>query len=1227
MKAVPLIATENFMEWVGRRTHRAKHGVRRRGHRPTLEAIEPRVLLANFTVLSTNDSGPDTLRDAITAANSNPGPDTISFDFPAANGPGVNYDSTTQLWTISITSALPTITDLVSIDGYSQNKAAQNKLATGFNAQVSVVLDGGVGGIRSNFAGLTIQSDHNRIRGLAIDGFATGIAIQGPSAIGNLIQGNYIGRYLIYLDPNLDLGKTTVGGIGNGVGVSIASPSNNTLGGVSPETHNAIAGNALQGVVIDVGANGNQVVGNLIGVLEESENLYYQVGNGAEGILVKSSSNAIGGAAVGATNVISANQTYGIHIVGPDAVRNRVQANYIGTDPNGLFVFGQGNPGNGWNDPAQLGNLRDGIFIDDAPDNTIGISGALIASHLTGPPANVISGNFGAGVRIGGASATGNIVLGNFIGTDLNGAGALPNFQEGVAISSARNTVGGLNPGDLNVISGNRRGVLISGSDATGNLVIGNLIGTNGTHQDPDPGTYDVGNALEGVRIEDASGNTVGGSSAAARNIISGNNLGVAIAKVSGRATGNLVLGNYIGTDITGTFDLGNSNEGVRIESASGNTVGGTATGAGNVISANHWGVIITGAAATGNRLLGNSIGTDASGQIRLGNEVHGVWVNDGASNNWIGGLGTGAGNTIAFNVRDGVRIESVGSVGNSILSNRIFSNGILGIDLVPPVPPQGPNVGPNRLLAAPTLSSVTSTASGVRVIGTYPGVLGEVYSLQFFANSGANPSGSFEGEIFLGTTTFTVNATGTFTADLPFVVNGGQVVTATATDSAGNTSEFSAPRPEIAGQIAFPTVENETFFASEGAGNAIITINRVGGGQGFATVTYKVSNGTGKLGFTPGPDASYTVPPDGIPEPTLPGVLPTYYTGTAVFNLGGNSATFSIPLLDNDFPNGDKTIRLELISATGAAIIVNPSQATLQVNDDDIPGTIEFSPTNDYVVNESEGSITVGVLRLPGGIPVSVDYSTGGGTATPGVRYTPVSGTLHFARNQTFATITIPILDDAGIQGNQTFNLTLSNATNLATIFPPVSQTITIEDDLRDRSGPTVQSVRFQTRPGGIITALVVAFDRPVIASTATNLLNYGYSVITAGRDHRFGSRDDLIIPIVAAAYDPEYWTVTLNLGRGIHPPTPFRFRINESTDVPGAGVGVAGLTGNLLDGDYDGIAGSPFSVVLKGRTGGFAHVTHAGRQAKRRQHFKTPRRPHARVMTPVPKVIYRAE
>ena len=110
---------------------------------------------------------------------------------------------------------------------------------------------------------------------------------------------------------------------------------------------------------------------------------------------------------------------------------------------------------------------------------------------------------------------------------------------------------------------------------------------------------------------------------------------------------------------------------------------------------------------------------------------------------------------------------------------------------------------------------------------------------------------------------------------------------------------------------------------------------------------------------------------------------------------------------------------------------------------------------------------------------------------------------------------------------------------------------------------------------------------------TTAVNLLNYNYSVTTAGRDYIFGTRDDLLIPFRTVVYNPSNLTVTFTLGRGIHPPTPFRFAINQLTDVAGAGIGVSNLAGNLLSGASNGVAGGAYVVILRGNAGGIVPST----------------------------------
>ena len=347
----------------------------------------------------------------------------------------------------------------------------------------------------------------------------------------------------------------------------------------------------------------------------------------------------------------------GINVSSPGG--NVIEGNFIGTDATGL---------------VDLGNTDTGIDITDSPDNRIG--------GTTPAERNVISGtkagfHVGQGIAIIGPSSIGNLVQGNFIGTDATGTQALSNGGDGVLVSSqglggsaSQTTISG------NLISGNaRNGIDILGGG--NNLVAGNLIGTDVS------GTNGLGNAIAGVVIIDTSdtgvvvattgNNTVGGTTATARNVISGNHQdGVAI--VGATEVGNLVLGNYIGTNIHGQkdpgVDLGNSLDGVVIThpaagglTASNNRIGGITAEERNVISGNHQdGVDIAGdSGPIGNLVQGNYIGTDSTGTVAVSNGRSGVrsgspvGSTDSASNNTIGGSVAGAGNLISANGESGV--------------------------------------------------------------------------------------------------------------------------------------------------------------------------------------------------------------------------------------------------------------------------------------------------------------------------------------------------------------------------------------------------------------------------------------------------------------------------------------------------------------------------------------------------------------------------------------------
>jgi len=258
----------------------------------------------------------------------------------------------------------------------------------------------------------------------------------------------------------------------------------------------------------------------------------------------------------------------------------------------------------------------------------------------------------------------------------------------------------------------NRSGVWIDGRDrdtgpvtADGNRVEGNFIGT-----DPS-GSLDLGNGIDGISLFEARETTIGGTTRTARNLISGNNAGgVSISEGSAE---NSVQGNLIGTTADGTSPLGNDRSGVGIQRASKNTVGGTTPATRNVISGNGGdGVQIggdVGFRSGGNRVQGNFIGTAANGSSPLGNVRDGVAVID-SSNNTVGG-GASARNVIAFNgdTGAGVYVSNHLANGNRILANSIHSNGALGIDLVRGTPDPPRTISETRI-RAPTPSRTRRT-------------------------------------------------------------------------------------------------------------------------------------------------------------------------------------------------------------------------------------------------------------------------------------------------------------------------------------------------------------------------------------------------------------------------------------------------------------------------------------------------------------------------------------
>jgi hypothetical protein len=390
----------------------------------------------------------------------------------------------------------------------------------------------------------------------------------------------------------------------------------------------------------------------------------------------------------------------------------------------------------------------------------------------------------GGGILLSGAG--GNKVEGNFLGTDVSGTSAVGDAPMLISGSPA-NVIGGTTPAARNVISGNWINVGIRGPGVSGNRIEGNLIGTNAS------GTAALGGSGIGVGTDNASGIIIGGSSAAARNVISGHSIhGMQLIFGSG----NTIQGNYIGTDVTGTSAVANGLEGVNLDRSSGNIVED------NLISGNtRAGVGIGGTTATGNVVRNNLIGTDVSGTSPLGNSV-GVGIGTdpadpgkgSATDNTIG-----PGNAIAYNGDTGITVFTTASTDNAITGNSIHSNGNIGIDLsVGVLPSDGVTLndvgdgdtGANNFQNFPVLTATSPTT----VSGSLNSTPNTTFALEFFSNSACDPSGHGEGETPIGLANVTTDGTGEvfFSELLSIKVSLGSWITATATGPDG-TSEFSA--------------------------------------------------------------------------------------------------------------------------------------------------------------------------------------------------------------------------------------------------------------------------------------------------------------------------------------------------------------------------------------------------------------------------------------------------
>lgn len=331
-------------------------------------------IAATFTVTTTNNAGPGSLRQAMNDANTNGSSDEIVFNIP---GDGVHA--------ISLATELPALLAPVSINGYTQPGSSPNTLANSNNAAIRIVVDGSSAGSLAN--GLILQSSNCTVRGLVISKFGgSGILVDSGSH-SNVVAGNFIGTD--------HTGAITRGNTSNGIWVKYSD--GNTIGGSQPADANILSGNDPYGIEI-VGGSGNIIRGNFVG---SSANGNSGLPNRSGGLLIY-----LGGFNEILGNVISSNASSGIQISSDD---NIIQGNVIGLNARRT---------------ASLGNVNHGVMIDGL--------GNLVGGSTAGA-GNWIAHNTRHGVVIAGSGSMGNSVLGNSIftngalGIDLNDDGVTTN--------------------------------------------------------------------------------------------------------------------------------------------------------------------------------------------------------------------------------------------------------------------------------------------------------------------------------------------------------------------------------------------------------------------------------------------------------------------------------------------------------------------------------------------------------------------------------------------------------------------------------------------------------------------------------------------------------------------------------------------------------------------------------------------------------------------------------
>lgn len=715
----------------------------------------PAVPLTNV-VTTTADVGPGSLRAALYYVTDHPA-SVVTFNIPTSD-PGYSNG----VFNIHLTGMLPPlVSNGMEIDGSTQ---------PGFAGKPLIVVDGSqiLPETYTSDTGLLVYSSSNQVKDISFSGFVwNGLTFTYADASNNTVSGCWIGVDSTGTNPAPNAYQ----------GILVTSDSgHNTFSG------NVISGNSQYGIYIGgTNTGGNVIEDNDIGT-DPSGSI--AVPNELSGVFLGdgTTGNAVGGTSASLRNVISGNAEYGVYITGTNTGRNVVEGNFIGTDPSGSIA---------------VANVASGVFIGGTA------AGNVIGGTSSGAR-NVLSGNEQYGIWIVDTNTSGNLIEGNYIGTDVSGSNAVPNQASGIFMGgwSSDNTVSG------NVISGND-GYGIFATNTIDNIISGNEIGPDaaGTNS---PGVQAYGVAL----LTGASGNIIGGTTTGAGNVVSGNGL-YGVYMFGPAVGGNVVEGNLIGTDVTGTNALPNGpftygGWGIGVWNyANNNIIGGTTAGARNVISGTvGYGYGIAIGTANSNVVEGNYIGTDISGKNAVPNGFAGVAVESGSVGNLIGGTATGAGNIIGYNYI-GVAVYQSNTTNNAIRGNSIFDNGWVGIDLDGfPGNHVGFEAGPDDWQNYPVITNAFGYGSSTIIQGNFNSLPNDTYYIDFYGNSVEESYGYGQGQVYIGTVSVTTSGMGN--AFFAYTNNSfnyaGQYISATATAATGDSSQFAAD--VLATNVPAPSAE-----------------------------------------------------------------------------------------------------------------------------------------------------------------------------------------------------------------------------------------------------------------------------------------------------------------------------------------------------------------------------------------------------------------------------------